>query len=592
MKKTTIYLLLLMLSMGFTKNTYAQTTVFQESLQTGGKPAGWTDSIVSYLSVATRLTTVDSWLATPAYDLSGWTSLVLTYEFGRYLLGGGTLVDVEVSTDGINWTAATITSSPQAPANSTSWTSVTVDLSLAITPTATTRIRWASVHGGIRLRNVKLEGISTDPTINVSPTSLSGFSYLQGSGPSAEQSFSVSGVNLTDDIVITPTANYEISTTSGTGFSSANPITLTQTAGEVNPTTVFVRLKDALLQGTYNNDSIMLTSTGATNKAVVCNGSVTVLTPVITMSPSNLSGFTYYEGSGPSAEQAFTVEGNNLTDVITLTPPTFYEISTTSGAGFVATSPLTLSPVSGNVNSTNIYVRLKAGLTYGNYNNEIITASSPGATNKTISLNGDVLASNLPEPENHVTNFAATVQSNTSIQLSWTDEPTATAYLIRMSSVSYADINTPVDGVPVANGNNDHNITQGIQSHTWTGLTPNTTYYFKIFPYTNSGTLIDYKTDGSVPQAFETTTTVEVESIISNRDIILYPNPAREFVHIQTDLNEPIKVEFLDILGKTIAEHAFVNNITINTTAIEAGLYFVRITDNNGLIRTHKIIIE
>jgi hypothetical protein len=591
MKKMSHATLMLILFLGVITTTHAQSIVFQETLYVA-KPAGWDDYEVSYISTASRLTTTDSWLATPSYNLSGWTSLVLTYEFGRYLNGGATLVDVQISTDGINWTAATITSSPPAAASSTSWTSVTVDISSAITPTATTRIRWASVHGGIRLRNVKLEGISTDPTISVTPNTLSGFTYLQGSGPSTEQSFSVSGVNLNDNIVITPTSNYEISTTSGTGFSSTNPITLTQTAGSVNPTTVFVRLKETLLQGAYNNDSITLTSTGATNKAVVCNGSVTVLTPIITMSPSSLTGFTYIEGSGPSPEQVFTVAGNNLTDVITVTPPTFYEISTTAGAGFVATNPITLSPVSGDVNPTNVYVRLKASLTYGTYNNEVIIASSPGAANKTLTLSGNVTVSNLPEPANHVTNFAATVQSNTSISLSWTDEPTASGYLIRMSTVSYAAINAPVDGAPVANGNNNQNINQGNQSFTWTGLTPQTTYYFKIYPYANSGSLIDYKTDGNVPQAFETTTTVGIDFSASSKDVTVFPNPARNFIYVQADLLGSFSVQVFDILGKTVAAHENMTNGSISTANLESGLYFVRITGSAGWVQTQKIIIE
>ena len=38
-----------------------------------------------------------------------------------------------------------------------------------------------------------------------------------------------------------------------------------------------------------------------------------------------------------------------------------------------------------------------------------------------------------------------------------------------------------------------------IQSAIFTGYA-GSTYYYKIFPYTNSGSYIDYKTDGSVPQ--------------------------------------------------------------------------------------------
>ena len=56
--------------------------------------------------------------------------------------------------------------------------------------------------------------------------------------------------------------------------------------------------------------------------------------PTITTSPTSLSGFTYVQGSGPSATQTFTVSGANLTANISLAAPTNYEISLSSGSGY------------------------------------------------------------------------------------------------------------------------------------------------------------------------------------------------------------------------------------------------------------------
>jgi len=42
--------------------------------------------------------------------------------------------------------------------------------------------------------------------------------------------------------------------------------------------------------------------------------------------------------------------------------------------------------------------------------------------------------------------------------------------------------------------------TQGTQTYTFSGLSSTTTYYFKIYSYTNSGTDINYKLDGIIPQ--------------------------------------------------------------------------------------------
>lgn len=111
--------------------------------------------------------------------------------------------------------------------------------------------------------------------------------------------------------------------------------------------------------------------------------------PTLTADPANLTGFTFIEGSGPSEEQTFTVSGADLTNDISITASTNYEISTTPGAGY--TSPITLTPSLGIVSSTTIYVRLKAGLTAGAFNGEVINITSTGATPKTVTCSGTVI---------------------------------------------------------------------------------------------------------------------------------------------------------------------------------------------------------
>ena len=117
-----------------------------------------------------------------------------------------------------------------------------------------------------------------------------------------------------------------------------------------------------------------------------------------------------------------------------------------------------------------------------------------------------------PEPTNHATAFVSLAGSPpySAIKLNWTDATGAVlpdGYLVRGSSVGFSGIVTPTDGIAVADGGLDKNIVIGVQTCTINGLTPNTIYYFKIFPYSNYGTLINYKTDGVVPSAYDTTTT-------------------------------------------------------------------------------------
>ena len=246
----------------------------------------------------------------------------------------------------------------------------------------------------------------------------------------------------------------------------------------------------------FRIDDIKLTGTAAS-------------TPTITVNPATLSGFSYVQGSGPSSEKTFTVQGSNLTADINITVPTspaqHYEISKTSGGTF--SSSLTLTQSGGTVSETTIYVRLKAGLSAGNYNNETITVSSTGATSKTVTCSGTVCK---PEPSNHCTNFTAAngTDPKTQITLSWTDATGSIipdGYLIKAATGDYSNIANPVDGTAETDGTLVKNIAAGVQTATFSNLNSSTTYYFKIFPYTNSGTNINYKTDGTVPQISRTT---------------------------------------------------------------------------------------
>lgn len=145
----------------------------------------------------------------------------------------------------------------------------------------------ASGTGNNRIDNVEFTAtaaVSITPTLTVTPATLTGFAYQYGSvTPSAEQSFKVSGTLLTNDVSIAPSANYEISLATGDLFVATNPIALTQTAGVLTDTPIYVRLKTGLAGGSYA-ESITVSSTGATPKTVACNGSVACVASSITFS--------------------------------------------------------------------------------------------------------------------------------------------------------------------------------------------------------------------------------------------------------------------------------------------------------------------
>ena len=122
----------------------------------------------------------------------------------------------------------------------------------------------------------------------------------------------------------------------------------------------------------------------------------------------------------------------------------------------------------------------------------------------------------LPEPTNYPTNFTA-VPTAFTINLTWTDATGAqlpTAYLVLASEEN--NIEAPIDGVPqtddpnLADGTAALNILPGVQSCQFGGLQSNKPFWFKIFPYTNTGTSINYKTDGTPPSATATTPNVAI----------------------------------------------------------------------------------
>jgi hypothetical protein len=154
---------------------------------------------------------------------------------------------------------------------------------------------------------------------------------------------------------------------------------------------------------TYLNNTISVNATSANMQVrftrasspsqkrlrnVVIEGIGVGTSPNIGANPNTLTGFTQFLGS-PSAEQDFEVTGVNLTDDVELTVTTGdFFISETSGGLF--TNSITLTQASGSVGPTTIYVVLNGAATANPSNGEI-TITSSGASNATVTLEGQIL---------------------------------------------------------------------------------------------------------------------------------------------------------------------------------------------------------
>ena len=104
-----------------------------------------------------------------------------------------------------------------------------------------------------------------------------------------------------------------------------------------------------------------------------------------------IASLDYYENNGPSSEGDFSISGSNLTNDISVSVSSNFEISLASGSGFAST--VTVSQTAGTAEATTIYVRLSSGLSPETYDG-VVTASSNGATDSTLSISGIVSPEN------------------------------------------------------------------------------------------------------------------------------------------------------------------------------------------------------
>lgn len=111
----------------------------------------------------------------------------------------------------------------------------------------------------------------------------------------------------------------------------------------------------------------------------------------------------------------------------------------------------------------------------------------------------------LVEPSNHVLDFLAEATGFYSVQASWVENDGIVppdGYLLRVSTEAISD---PVDGyelpedTDLSDGFANVYLAPGTISHAFSNCSPLTTYYFKIYPYTGSSSLINYKLDGTIP---------------------------------------------------------------------------------------------
>ena len=311
--------------------------------------------------------------------------------FGYTVGGSSTAQSFTVS--GVNMTAGILVTAPAnfevSSDNSTFVSSYTLGAAGTISGTlvyvrAISGLNAATYSGNVTLtsagadqKNVSVNAVVVGPIISTSVSTLTGLNYGIGNGPSAEKSFTVTSSNLSADVTLTAPANFEVSLSSGTGFGSS--VTVTQNTTNVP---VYVRLVAGLGLNSYSGD-ISLASTGASTINVAVSG--TVGSPIISLTRVAIVISTHETyGVAPVNQHSTAVSGSYLTNDITVTCPSTYVMSTTTGVFTPGTTSLTIPVVNGSPATTTVYYQLAAGLNGDIYTGN--TTFTSGSTTNTAGL--------------------------------------------------------------------------------------------------------------------------------------------------------------------------------------------------------------
>lgn len=224
--------------------------------------------------------------------------------------------------------------------------------------------------------------------------------------------------------------------------------------------------------------------------------------PALTVDPTTLAFGNIASGS-TSGEQSYSLSGTNLTGApgnITVTAPTGFQVSLTSGSGFA--SSITVPYASATLSSTTIYVIFSPSSTGSASGN--ITNSVTGATTKNVSVSGYGISA---EPATQASAISFGSVTNNGFTVSWTaGSGTNSIVLIKSGSAVNSD---PVDGTSytantaftsgtqIGTGNyvvyNSNSNTVEV-----TGLSQGTTYHIAVYTFNGSAGAENYLTPGVI----------------------------------------------------------------------------------------------
>lgn len=231
----------------------------------------------------------------------------------------------------------------------------------------------------------------------------------------------------------------------------------------------------------------------------------------------------------------------------------FFSIYNNDSVGNVTTYNVT-----GVATNTTYYYRVRATDGYGTslYSNTITVAFAPPVAPTALSATNSIC---------------------TSFNANWSAVTGATQYSL--------DVSTDANFNSFLMGYNDLSVVN--TSYTVTGLTSNTTYYYRV----RASDSCSLTSNSSNTSTAITCNITGINEYNSNENLKIYPNPANDKIIVSTD-KVGANIIITDILGETVRQvvaNQLQTEITISD--LQDGVYFVKATQDNTTA-VQKIIIK
>jgi hypothetical protein len=205
-----------------------------------------------------------------------------------------------------------------------------------------------------------------------------------------------------------------------------------------------------------------------------------------------------------------------------------------------------------------------------------------------------------PEPTNYPQNFTVDSAAPASVKVNWNDATgmvVPDGYLIKANTAG--SFNAPADGssqaedLNLTDGDALVRVLQGKETFTFQGLDTIKTWYFSIWPYTNSGNDIDYKTSPAAPVdsvKYDVGSAVEE---IHQDEFISEPHAWEKGLAFESFSGSPIDISVYNLNGqllRIIRYAAGRQSVKLNLSGLSADVLIIRIKnkDHRKILKYRK----